>query len=244
MGVAFGGLRPDLAWRLILGSTVVLPTIVCAQVYGCPESPRWLIQQGKNKKALQSFLQLRKTRLQACRDLYYTYVGVELEREINAGKNFFTMFLELFTVARNRRAAWVSILCPCRAVIMSLTRPFPGHLDRNVRPTILRSQCHRVRQLNHLVYYSTNIFIRGGYSLNSALLASMGTGILNWVFALPAFFTIDKFGRRPLLIFTFPFLAIFLLWTGLSFFIDQPPSEAETTKSVPRVAMITIGMYL
>src|ERR1700761_1703731 len=25
MGVAFGGLRPDLAWRLILGSTVVLP---------------------------------------------------------------------------------------------------------------------------------------------------------------------------------------------------------------------------
>lgn len=28
MGVAFGGLRPDLAWRLILGSTVVLPVLV------------------------------------------------------------------------------------------------------------------------------------------------------------------------------------------------------------------------
>lgn len=41
IGVAFGGLRPDLAWRLILGSTVVLPLIVCAQVYFCPESPRW-----------------------------------------------------------------------------------------------------------------------------------------------------------------------------------------------------------
>lgn len=33
MGVAFGGLREDLAWRLILGSTVVLPIIVCVQVY-------------------------------------------------------------------------------------------------------------------------------------------------------------------------------------------------------------------
>lgn len=40
MGVAFGGLAPDLGWRLMLGSTVVLPLIVCAQVYFCPESPR------------------------------------------------------------------------------------------------------------------------------------------------------------------------------------------------------------
>ena len=109
MGVAFGGLRPNLAWRLILGSTCVLPTIVCIQVYFCPESPRWLIQKGRNKQALESFLRLRNTKVQACRDLYYTYVGVELERKINKGKNFFTMFLELFTIPRNRRATWVNI---------------------------------------------------------------------------------------------------------------------------------------
>lgn len=72
----------------------------------------------------------------------------------------------------------------------------------------------------------------------------MGTGILNWVFALPAFFTIDKFGRRPLLIFTFPFLAIFLLWTGMSFFIDQPPPGSTESHSTKRIAMITTGMYL
>ncbi|KAL8703105.1 MAG: hypothetical protein Q9201_003696 [Fulgogasparrea decipioides] len=107
IGVAFGGIKKDLAWRLILGSTVVLPAIVCAQVYYCPESPRWLIQKGRNKQAFKSFLRLRKTRVQACRDLYYTYVGVELERKVNAGKNFFTMFWELFSVPRNRRAAWV-----------------------------------------------------------------------------------------------------------------------------------------
>ena len=43
MGVAFGpstGIPPSLGWRLMLGSTVVLPLIVCAQVYFCPESPR------------------------------------------------------------------------------------------------------------------------------------------------------------------------------------------------------------
>jgi hypothetical protein len=108
MGVAFGGLAPDLGWRLMLGSTVVLPLIVCAQVYYCPESPRWLIQQDKVNKAFQSFRILRPTDIQAARDLYYAYVGVELEREINKGKNFFSMFFELFTIPRNRRAALAS----------------------------------------------------------------------------------------------------------------------------------------
>ena len=68
MGVAFGGLSEDLGWRLMLGSTVVLPLIVCAQVYFCPESPRWLIQKGRVDKAFQSFATLRPTRLQAARE--------------------------------------------------------------------------------------------------------------------------------------------------------------------------------
>lgn len=37
MGVAFGGLRQNLGWRLMLGSTVVMPLLVCVQVYFCPE---------------------------------------------------------------------------------------------------------------------------------------------------------------------------------------------------------------
>jgi MFS family permease len=90
-----------------------------------------------------------------------------------------------------------------------------------------------------IAYYSTQIFIQGGYSLNTALLVSMGTGILNWVFALPAFFTIDTYGRRPLLLITYPFLCICLLWTGLSFFIDP-----ANPGSITRTAMITTGMYL
>lgn len=111
MGVAFGpstGISPDLGWRLMLGSTVVLPLIVCAQVYYCPESPRWYIQHHKPAKAFQSFQRLRFTNMQAARDTYYTYVGVELERKANKGKNLFTQFIELFTVPRNRRATLAS----------------------------------------------------------------------------------------------------------------------------------------
>ena len=51
---------------------------------------------------------IRNTELQAARDLYYTYVGVQLERKVNKGKNLFTQFWELFSVPRNRRATWAT----------------------------------------------------------------------------------------------------------------------------------------
>ncbi|KAI9737636.1 MAG: hypothetical protein M1818_005640 [Claussenomyces sp. TS43310] len=212
MGVAFGGLAPDLGWRLMLGSTVVLPIFVCAQVYFCPESPRWLVQHDKLDKAFASFRTLRPTDLQAARDLYYVYVNVEIEKKINRGKNFFTMFWELFSIARNRRATLASW-------IVMFMQQFCG--------------------VNVIAYYSTTIFTESGFTQSSALLASMGTGILNWVFAIPAFFTIDTWGRRNLLLFTFPFLAIFLFWTGFSFWIQPDIADSKA-----RVGMVTTGMYL
>ncbi|KIX06369.1 uncharacterized protein Z518_04345 [Rhinocladiella mackenziei CBS 650.93] len=208
MGVAFGGLDPDLGWRLMLGSTVVLPLIVCVQVYYCPESPRWYIQHNHPEKAFRSFQRLRFTDLQAARDTYYTYVGVELERQAHHGKNLFTQFIELFTIPRNRRATWASW-------IVMFGQQFCG--------------------VNVIAYYSTTIFIESGYSTTSALLASMGTGILNWIFAIPAVFTIDWWGRRNLLLFTFPWLAVFLLWTGFSFWFHNDKAK---------VGMVTTGMYL
>ncbi|KAI1940025.1 hypothetical protein LOZ66_002460 [Ophidiomyces ophidiicola] len=212
IGVAFGGLEPDLAWRLMLGSTVVLPIIVCAQVYFCPESPRWLIEHNKIEKAFKSFCALRPTQLQAARDLYYAYVGVELERKVNRGKNFFSMLVELFTVPRNARATVAS------TIVMWLQQ-FCG--------------------VNIIAYYSTTIFVESGFGMSSALLASMGTGILNWLFALPAFFTIDTWGRRNLLLFTLPWLALWLLWSGFSFWIETGDSQSKT-----RLGMVTAGLYL
>ncbi len=104
MGVAFGSLPDSINWRLILGSTVVMPVIVMAQVFFCPESPRWLIQKDKCAKAFRSFQRIRNTDIQAARDLYYTYVGVQIEKKVNKGKNLFVQFYELFSVPRNRRA--------------------------------------------------------------------------------------------------------------------------------------------
>lgn len=70
---------------------------------------RWLIQKDKIDKAYRSFRRIRNTDVQAARDTYYTYVGVQLEKKINKNKNLFIQFYELFSVPRNRRATWATV---------------------------------------------------------------------------------------------------------------------------------------
>lgn len=47
------------------------------------------------------------------------------------------------------------------------------------------------------------------------MIASFGFGLINFIFSWPAIWTIDTFGRRSLLLFTFPNMAWSLLAAGL-----------------------------
>lgn len=89
-----------------------------------------------------------------------------------------------------------------------------------------------------IAYYSSAIFEQAKFSEISALAASLGFGVINFLFALPAVYTIDTFGRRNLLLSTFPFMALFLFFTGFSFWIP------EETHRKARIACITVGIYL
>ena len=64
---------------------------------------------------------------------------------------------------------------------------------------------------------------------------SLGTGAVNWLFAIPAIYTIDTFGRRNLLLVTFPLMSLCLWFTGSSFYI--PSDKAQ-------LACVAVGMYL
>jgi hypothetical protein len=53
-------------------------------------------------------------------------------------------------------------------------------------------------------FYSSTIFSQSGFSDAQALYASIGFGALNFAFAIPSLFLIDTYGRRTLLLWTFP----------------------------------------
>lgn len=69
--------------------------------------------------------------------------------------------------------------------------------------------------INIIAFYSSTIFEEAGTTAFNALLASFGFGMVNFLFAWPAIWTIDTFGRRSLLLFTFPNMAWSLLAAGL-----------------------------
>jgi hypothetical protein len=90
--------------------------------------------------------------------------------------------------------------------------------------------------VNIIAFYSSTIFSNAGASNITALLASFGFGLVNFAFAWPAVWTIDTFGRRGLLLFTFPNMAWSLLAAGMFYFIN-PSSRAH-------LGMVTFFIYV
>jgi len=90
--------------------------------------------------------------------------------------------------------------------------------------------------INIIAFYSSTVFANAGASNITALLASFGFGLINFVFAWPAVWTIDTFGRRSLLIFTFPQMFWTLLAAGMCFFI---PASSNA-----HLGMVAFFIYL
>ena len=163
----------------------------------------------KYRNAFESLCRLRNTPLQAARDLYYIHVQLVEESLIIGKSNYVTRFIELFTIPRVRRATLASF-------------------------TVMIAQ--QMCGINIIAFYSSTIFVNAGASTLNALLASWGFGLVNFVFAWPAIWTIDTFGRRTLLLATFPQMAWTLLAAGLCNLI---PSE-----SAAHLGLIALFVFL
>ncbi|KAJ5731788.1 uncharacterized protein N7483_006296 [Penicillium malachiteum] len=199
----------NIAWRLQFGSAFIPAVPLLIGVYFCPESPRWYIKKGKYSKAYQSLAKLRNTPLQAARDLYYISAQIKIEQDIIGDSNYLTRFIELFTIPRVRRATLA-------ASIVMLAQQMCG--------------------INIVSFYSSTIFSDAGATNEEALFASWGTGLVNFLFAFPAVWTIDTWGRRTLLLFTFPQMAWTLLAAGFCFYIPE--------KSQAHLGLIAFFVFL
>ena len=198
-----------ISWRLQFGSAFIPAVPLWAGVYFCPESPRWYIKKGRYQKAFASLKRLRNTELQAARDLYYIFAQIRIESNLVKKNNYVTRFIELFTIPRVRRATLASW-------------------------TVMIAQ--QMCGINIIAFYSSTVFSQAGASVTGSLLASWGFGLVNFLFAWPAIWTIDTFGRRSLLLFTFPQMAWTLLAAGMCFFIPE--------SSKAHLALVAMFIYL
>jgi MFS family permease len=167
------------------------------------------MKKGKYLKAYRSLRRLRFTSLQAARDLYYIHCLLEVEKRVIGEHSYMTRLRELFTIPRIRRATVAA------TVVMS-SQQFCG--------------------INIIAFYSSTLFAEAGASVKDSLISSLGFGLLNFVFAFPAVWAIDSFGRRSLLLFTFPQMAWTTFAAGLCFYIPKD--------STAHMGMILLFVYI
>lgn len=198
-------------WRLMLGAPFLPAVPLLILIYFCPESPRWYMKKNRYADAWKAMRRLRFIDVQVARDMYAIHSQLSIESQILGKNNYVTRFTQLFTIPRVRRANLAAF-------------------------TVMLAQ--QLCGINVIAFYSTTIFKEAGQTEYQALLASFGFGLVNWIFAFPAFWTIDTFGRRSLLLFTFPQMTWTLLAAGLCTMID---GESHQTL---RTALVSLFVYL
>ena len=200
----------SLNWRLTLASPMALPLVAAAYVFTLPESPRWLLlkaRQGKIRYYAKAFRSLCRLRHSDLQAARDLFLIHHLLDEEEDIKQGHNKFFELWSVGRNRRA----LIASCTVMFLQ-----------------------QICGVNVMAFYSSEVLapILGD---KNALLGSLGFGILNFLCAIPAVYTIDTFGRRNLLLCTFPFLALFQLFTSMGSLLHQ--GRAQTS-------LVVTGMYL
>ncbi|KAG9440955.1 hypothetical protein H6P81_021120 [Aristolochia fimbriata] len=208
---AFAKLPQHLSWRLMLGVGAVPAVVLALGVLAMPESPRWLVMQGRLGDAGRVLHKTsNSTREAECR------LGDIKEA---AGIPSSCTDDVVIVPKRNRggEGVWKELLW----------KPTPS-----VRRILIAAVgIHFFQQssgIDSVVLYSPRIFKKAGIRGNDALLgASVAIGFTKTIFILVATFLLDRVGRRPLLLASLGGMTVSLLGLGLGLTAIEQYQEEE-----------------
>lgn len=105
--------------------------------------------------------------------------------------------------------------------------------------------------INVVLYYAPAIFKDMGAQTDSSLLSTIYVGIVNLVFTVIAIQTVDRFGRKPLMIIGALIMATAMISLGFTFFsslqeiiVDGEPANEFGSKIAAVTAFILILTYI
>ena len=92
--------------------------------------------------------------------------------------------------------------------------------------------------INAVLYYGPQMFKNMGFEANASLLQTVIMGIVMVVFTLVATATVDKWGRKPLLILGAMIMAVSMIALGFLFYFGQrgPRARSSSSASTSRVS--------
>ncbi|GMM47261.1 hypothetical protein DAPK24_038360 [Pichia kluyveri] len=169
------------SYRIPIALQMLWAIILMIGLFLLPETPRFFVRKGKIDEAAKVLATLRQQPVDS------TYVQEELAEIIE----------------NNERE---SALIPTQSYFQSWTSCFTGSLrdqSSNLRRTILGTSLQMMQQwtgINFIFYFGTTFFQELG-TINNEFLISIITTLVNVCSTPLSFYTVEKMGRRVLLIY-------------------------------------------
>jgi SP family arabinose:H+ symporter-like MFS transporter len=118
----------------------------------------------------------------------------------------------------------------------------PG-LSRILIAAILLGFFSQICGIDAVIYYAPKIFLWSGYkSASSAFLASVIVAVTNFLFTIIALLYVDKFGRKPLLLFGLIGMTISFLLTGYALQSDTTRAHWVLIPILSYIAFFAISL--
>ncbi|XVE66670.1 hypothetical protein DITRI_Ditri08aG0097000 [Diplodiscus trichospermus] len=229
---AFSKLPTYLGWRLMLGISAVPSVFMAIGVLAMPESPRWLVMQGRLGEAKKVLNKTSDTKEEA--ELRFSDIkeAAGIPQDCND---------DIVQVQKKTHGEGVwreLLLYPTPAVRHALICTIGIHFFQ------------QASGIDSVVLYGPRIFEKAGVTSSSdTLLATVAIGFTKTIFILVATFLLDRIGRRPLLLSSIAGMVVSLATLGITLTIIDHSDEKLTwaiglciTMALAFVALFSIGM--
>lgn len=203
----FARLSLQVGWRIMLGLAAVPSLLLAFFILRLPESPRWLVMQGRLGEAKKVLLQVSNSEHEA--QLRFSDIKLAAGIDENCTDD------NVKVKNSNGQNIWKDLLLrPSPPVRWMLLAAIGIHFFEHATG------------IEAVVLYGPRIFKKAGiHSKNKLLLAQVGTGITRIIFITIATFLLDKVGRRKLLLTSVGGMIFALVGLGLGLTIVEQSKE-------------------
>ena len=204
-------------WRWMFASLAIPSVIFFLLLFIAPETPRWLVMKGHTAKAEGILTKLVGSTMakQEMVEIRQSFDNEETA-SLKPYYRFMMTWLILFVVGLISLSL-VGVSSALESFVIALYVPVKSYGFLIIMTGVLLSAFQQFVGINVVLYYAPEIFKSMGSGTDSALLQTIIVGIINLSFTVLAIMTVDKFGRKPLLITGALVMAVSMLGLGTSF---------------------------
>ncbi|KAG4973837.1 hypothetical protein JHK87_030658 [Glycine soja] len=196
---AFSKLTLKVGWRMMLGVGAIPSVLLTVGVLAMPESPRWLVMRGRLGEARKVLNKTSDSKEEAQLRLAEIKQAAGIPESCNDD-------VVQVNKQSNGEGVWKELFL------------YPTPAIRHI--VIAALGIHFFQQasgVDAVVLYSPRIFEKAGITNDThKLLATVAVGFVKTVFILAATFTLDRVGRRPLLLSSVGGMVLSLLTLAIS----------------------------